>query len=191
MRRDEAELLLDEARQMNDGGWVRHSYNVAYLAEKIAELCNMDIEKAYCYGLIHDIGRRSGKIQASHIIEGYKYMQEKGYCEEARICLTHTFQYKNTEAIYDNWDCEEKEIEIVKKYLDNIEYNDYDRLIQLCDALTLEKGYCEAEKKMVSSVMKFGFKKLTLKKWKAILELKEYFDAKTGIDIYCLFRECK
>lgn len=106
---------------------------------------------------------------------------------EARICLTHTFQYKDIEGIYDVWDCSQEEKEFVADYLSSITYDDYDKLIQLCDALSLADGYCYAEQKMVSSVMKFGFKDTTLLKWKAILELKEYFDRKSGVDVYSLF----
>ena len=35
--------------------------------------------------------------------------------------------------------------------------------------------------------MKFGFKETTLRKWKAILELKKYFDEKIDGDVYTLF----
>ena len=72
-------------------------------------------------------------------------------------------------------------------YLKDIIYDDYDKLIQLCDALSLADGYCFAEKKMVSSVIKFGFKDTTISKWKAILDLKEYFDNKAKGNIYELF----
>ena len=73
------------------------------------------------------------------------------------------------------------------EYLENIAYDDYDKLLQLCDALSWATGYCCAEKKMVSSVLKFGFKDTTIDKWKAILTLKEYFDGKIGGDVYSLF----
>ena len=99
----------------------------------------------------------------------------------------HTFQYQDVEAIYDVWDCNSEEKQFVAEYLKGITYNDYDKLIQLCDALSLANGYCYAEKKMVSSVIKFGFKDTTINKWKAILELKEYFDEKIQSDVYLLF----
>ena len=35
--------------------------------------------------------------------------------------------------------------------------------------------------------MKYGFKETTLSKWKAILELKKYFDEKIKGDVYTLF----
>lgn len=187
MNRTTAENLLAEAESMNKGAWIKHSYNVAYLAEKIANKAGMDSEKAYIYGLLHDIGRRNGNMQARHAVEGYKFLTNIGFDEGARICLTHTFQYKDIEAIYDAWDCTDEEKKFVEKYLKEINYNDYDKLIQLCDALSLENGYCYAEKKMVNSVLKFGFKDTTINKWKAILELKKYFDEKIHGDVYLLF----
>lgn len=188
MNRETAEELMKEARRMNDGVWVEHSYNVARLAEKIAEKAGMDKDKAYVIGLLHDIGRRNGTMQARHAIEGYQFLTDLGFEEGARICLTHTFQYKNVEAIYDTWDCTGDEKEFLENYLNEITYTDYDKLIQLCDALSLATGYCYVEKKMVNSVMKFGFKDTTINKWKAILELKEYFDRKIEEDVYELFR---
>lgn len=182
-----AEQLLQEAGKLNDGPWVTHSRYVAYLAEKIALKAGMNSEKAYILGLLHDIGRRNGKMEARHAWEGYLYLNELGFAEGARICLTHTFQYKDVEATYDTWDCSDEEKHFIENYLKNITYNDYDKLIQLCDALSLSDGYCYAEQKMVSSVMKYGFKETTLSKWKAILELKRYFDEKIEGDVYTLF----
>lgn len=187
MDRITAERLLAEARNLNNGAWIEHSYNVAHLAEKISDKAGMDSEKAYVLGLLHDIGRRNGDMEARHALEGFQFLNDMGFDEGARICLTHTFQYKDIEGIYDNWDCNCEEKQFIEDYLNNITYNDYDKLIQLCDALSLANSYCYAEKKMVSSVIKFGFKNTTINKWKAILELKEYFDNKIMGDIYALF----
>lgn len=189
MKRKQAEELLLEAKQMNDGAWISHSRNVARLAEKIAEKAGMNSEKAYVLGLLHDIGRRNGSTKARHAIDGFRYLADLSFEEGARICLTHTFQYKNVDAIYDEWDCTRDEKDFLKEYLKVIRYSDYDRLIQLCDALTFASGYCYAEKKMVNSVLQNGFKDTTVKKWKAILSLKEYFDHKIGGDVYDLFEE--
>ena len=117
-------------------------------------------------------------MEARHALEGYHFLNDIGFEEGARICLTHTFQYKDVDGIYDKWDCTYEEKQFIINYLNDIIYDDYDRLIQLCDALSLSNGYCYAEKKMVSSVIKFGFKDTTISKWKAILDLKEYFDIK-------------
>lgn len=187
MDRITAEKMLAEAESMNKGAWVEHSNRVARLAEKIAAKADMNSEKAYIYGLLHDIGRRNGNMQARHAIEGYKFLTHIGFDEGARICLTHTFQYKDVDAIYDTWDCTNAEKQFIAEYLEEITFDDYDKLIQLCDALSLANGYCYAEKKMVNSVIIFGFKDTTINKWEAILELKEYFDEKIGGDVYLLF----
>ena len=126
-------------------------------------------------------------MEARHAWEGYMFLNELGFTEGARICLTHTFQYQDVDAIYDSWDCSDEEKKFIDNYLRNTTYDDYDKLIQLCDALSLSDGYCYAEKKMVSSVMKYGFKELTIQKWKAILGLKKYFDEKIDGDVYTLF----
>lgn len=187
MDRITAEKIISEAELKNDGAWISHSYKVARLAEKIALKANMDAEKAYVIGLLHDIGRRNGEMHARHALEGYNYLTEIGFEDGARICLTHTFQYQDVEAIYDTWDCNSEEKDFVKRYLEMVVYDDYDKLIQLCDALSLSDGYCYAEKKMVSSIIKFGFNNTTVNKWKAILKLKEYFDKKIDGDVYKLF----
>ena len=187
MIRVNAEQLLQEAQKLNDGPWIRHSQLVGRLAERIAQKAGMDTEKAYVYGLLHDIGRRKGQMESRHALEGYLFLSELGFAEGARICLTHTFQYQNVDAIYDSWDCSDEEKGFIENYLNSITYNDYDKLIQLCDALSLSDGYCYAEKKMVNSVMKYGFKETTLRKWKAILELKKYFDEKIEGEVYALF----
>lgn len=189
MNREQAEILLREAEQRNSGPWIGHSRKVAGLAEKIAERSGMDSNRAYILGLLHDIGRRNGSMQARHALEGYRFLTEMGEEEAAGICMTHTFQYQNLNGIYDSWDCTEEEKEWISQYLESIVYDDYDRLIQLCDALSLSDGYCYAEKKMVSSVLKFGWKDTTAEKWKAILNLKSYFDDKIKGDVYTLFKE--
>lgn len=79
MDRAIAENLLIEAESMNKGAWVDHSYHVAHLAEKIACKAGMNSEKAYIYGLLRDIGRRNGNMQARHAIEGYKYLTHIGF----------------------------------------------------------------------------------------------------------------
>lgn len=70
--RAEAEKILEEAGQCNFGPWVNHSRITAKCAEKIAELCeNLDSEKAYILGLLHDIGRKFGVRHLGHVSDGY------------------------------------------------------------------------------------------------------------------------
>ncbi|MBQ8877585.1 MAG: HDOD domain-containing protein, partial [Lachnospiraceae bacterium] len=90
--REEAKKLLAEAETHNAGAWARHSEVVAFCAERIAQACpDLDAEKAYVLGLLHDIGRRFGVKHFGHIYDGYRYMNELGYDEVARICASHSF----------------------------------------------------------------------------------------------------
>ena len=181
----EAEELLEEAEKLNPGSWTAHCKTAGICARKIAERCRgLDEDKAYVMGLLHDIGRREGIMDMKHIICGYHFMKSKGYVDISRICLTHFFPYKDIRAYNGKNDCTEKETQFIEKYLEETEYDDYDRLIQLCDALSFPDGPTFLEKRLVDVVMRRGFNDLTVDKWKAFFKLKEYFDEKAGQDIY-------
>lgn len=183
----DAKKLLYESEQRNPGAWVGHSKATAFCARVIAERCeNLNYDTAYILGLLHDIGRREGITDMRHIIDGYQFMKSIGYDICARICLTHSFPYKDIRSYNGQNDCTTEETEFIKSFLDSTEYDDYDRLIQLCDALALPIGATYIEKRLVDVVIRRGFNDLTIPKWKAFLELKDYFDKKTGTDIYNL-----
>ena len=88
LRIDVAQDIICEAEKMNAGLWIEHSKVVANCSKAIAEKCdNLDSNKAYVLGLLHDIGRREGVTDMRHIIDGYKFMEIKGYDECARIFI--------------------------------------------------------------------------------------------------------
>lgn len=181
----EAELLLSEAEKLNPGLWVSHSKIVGFCARVIAEKCdNLEADTAFVFGLLHDIGRRAGVCEMKHIVNGYRFMKSIGYDDIARICLTHSFPYKNINAYTGQNDCTTEETKFITTFLANTEYNDYDRLIQLCDALALPNGATFLEKRLVDVTLRRGFNDLTIPKWKTFYELKNYFDDKIGTDIY-------
>ena len=183
----EAEKLLYEAEQRNPGAWIGHSKTTAFCAKAIAEHCdNLDADITYILGLLHDIGRREGVTDMRHIIDGYNYMTSLGYDDCAKICLTHSFPYKDIKSYNGQNDCTAEETEFINTFIENTEYEDYDKLIQLCDALALPDGATYIEKRLVDVVMRRGFNDLTIQKWKSFFGLKEYFDKKTGTDIYKL-----
>ena len=183
----EAIKLLNEAEQRNPGDWIGHSKTAAFCVKTIAEQCdNINADTAYIFGLLHDIGRREGVTDMRHIIDGYRFMTSLSYGDCARICLTHSFPYKDIRSYNGQNDCTAQEAEFIKTFIINTEYNDYDKLIQLCDALALPDGATYIEKRLVDVVMRRGFNYLTIPKWRAFLESKDYFDKKTGADIYQL-----
>ena len=72
-------------------------------------------------------------------------------------------------------------------FLTEIIYDDYDRLIQLCDCLGTTKNVVILEKRTIDVVKRHGFTDFTLKKWDSQFALKEYFDKLCGMNIYNLF----
>ena len=195
--KDEATLILSWANEQNPGPWINHCKFSAIAAETIALKCGMDVEKSYVFGLLHDIGYfayRDFKGDTCHIYSGYTLMMDKGYNEVARICLTHSFPYKDFRAyLGTDMTCSDNEKDFVSTFLSEIEYDDYDRLVQLCDCLSTTQGICIVEKRLISAVMKGTYNEFIYKNWCSFLELKEYFDKKCNMNINNLFYDdiCK
>ena len=187
MNRTQAHALLDWAHDQNPGPWREHVLHAARAAEKIAQRAGLDPERAYVSGVIHDIGRFEGVRAMHHIIAGYNLLTEKGEHELARICMTHSFPGGNPYSYLGKWDVTEEEKAFVIDYVENCEFDDYDRLIQLCDALALSEGVCLIEKRLVDVAIRHGVTEHTSAKWKATLEIQKYFESRMGCGLYSLF----
>jgi hypothetical protein len=182
-----ATQLMSEAEKRNPGLWVKHSFFTAQAAANIASVHPaLDPSVAYILGYLHDIGRREGVTSNRHIIDGYFYLLKMGYDDAARICLTHPFALKNIDVISGKWDCSQEEFEFVREYLSKIEFNVYDRLIQLCDAVSLPGGFCLMEKRMVDVAIRYGVNPYTVEKSKAYFEIQKEFEQVIGDSIYKL-----
>ncbi len=185
--RAEAEALVEEASQLSPGRWPDHVRNAALAAEAIAQAHpDLDPERAYVMGLLHDIGRRVPNTSMRHVIDGYTYMMELGYDDCARICLTHSFPLQNVHAHAGEWDCTSAELEFVTQWLADVEYTDYDNLIQLCDGLALPDGCCQLEVRLVDVARRHGINNLTLPRWEATFAIKRHFEAIIAQSIYDL-----
>ena len=184
---EQAMQELKVAAANNPGPWEQHSLVTADNARRIAEkVPGMDPEKAYVMGILHDIGRRVGVTGMLHVIDGYNYMMQLGEPEVAAICLTHSFASPNIEHFEGKHDCTAEQKAFIKAFVENREYDDYDKLIQLCDALSLPTGPCLMEKRFVDVALRYGVRDYTTKRWAGYLEHKKYFDALCGCDIYTL-----
>lgn len=184
--RKEAEKLLEESGRLNPGPWVNHSRYVAYCAQKIAEnIDGMDEEKSYILGLLHDIGRRFGFSYIAHVIDGYNFFMNKGYDEPARICLTHSFNVKDINTYIGKKDISDEQYNLMKHLISSFEYDDYDRLIQLCDCLALPTGPVNIEERMDDVESRHGY--YPEAKRKNNYELKKYFENKMNKSIESLF----
>lgn len=183
----EAERELKLAAQLNPGPWEQHSISVAQNARLIAEKTKtMDCDHVYVMGLMHDIGRRAGIKGILHIFDGYDYMMNIGQEEIAHICLTHSFPLKDVNTFSGKYDCSLEQKKFLQEFLDHKEYNNYDILIQLCDAISLPNGACIMEKRFVDVALRHGLSDFTIAKWKAFMNAKKHFDELCDCNIYTL-----
>ncbi len=185
--KEKAIYELEMAVQMNPGPWKNHSCNVARAAEIIATHCKcLDREKAFICGLLHDIGRRTGIAAVRHIIDGYDYAISQGWDEVARVCLTHSFPVKDIEADIGKKDITKEQYDFIKNYLNSLEYDDYDKLIILCDALADANGFCILEKRFIDTTRRYGIYSFSVDRWNKTYEYKEYFEKMIDKPIYTL-----
>ena len=183
----EADKEIKSAAQLTPGPWVQHSISVAKNARLIADKVeSMDCDKAYVMGVMHDIGRRAGIKGILHIFDGYDYMMSIGQEEIARICLTHSFPIKDVNTFFGKYDCSAEQKSFLDEFLQNNELNNYDILIQLCDAISLPYGACIMEKRLIDVALRHGLPDFTIDKWKAFMNTKKYFDELCGCSIYTL-----
>lgn len=180
--RERALEILYDAEKSNPGGWVNHCLLVGQCAEQIAAKCGLDEEKAYVLGVLHDVGRKFGKFHFGHIVQGYKYMMKLGYDEAARICLTHSFPTKNIDEYIGKFDVPKEDIAEMENLLESINYNEYDKLIQLCDCLAGSEGVMNMEARMKDVKQRYGY--YPEKKREKNIGLKKYFEDITGENIY-------
>jgi HD superfamily phosphodiesterase len=184
-KREEAEELLKEAERCNPGPWGNHSRVAAHCAEKIAMECDdLDSNKAYILGLLHDIGRKFGVRHMGHVSDGYSYMLSLGYDEVAQICLTHSFNNQTTDEYIGKFDTTEEELKMIQDALNVATMDEYDRLIQLCDSLAGAEGVLDIEERMGD--VKYRYGSYPQSKWDSNLALKKHFEGKMGKDIYAV-----
>lgn len=181
--REEAMELVRDGLLCNPGPWGKHCLTTAHCAEKIASACgNMDAEKAYILGLLHDIGRKFGVKHLGHVLEGYLYMKSLGYDDVARICLTHSFNNHTVDEYIGKFDVSGDELSFIKTELDKIMYDDYDMLIQLCDSLAGTEGVLDIQQRMDDVKKRYGF--YPKNKWNTNIRLMNYFEKKANKNIY-------
>lgn len=183
----QAQQALTDAHSRNPGPWADHSRYVAAACQLIAAECpGLDPEKAYILGLLHDIGRYAGVTGERHLLDGYRYCMDRSWEEAARVCITHAFMIQDIRSSIGVFDVTEEEKAFMAQFLQNVHYDDYDRLVQLCDALALPTGFCLLEKRFVDVALRYGTCPYTVPRWKATLEIKAHFEAIIGFSIYDL-----
>jgi len=187
--RTKAEEMLLEAESRNPGPWGNHSRMVAKCAQRIAVNCGMDEEKAYILGLLHDIGRRYGVTYLAHVTDGYKYLMALGYDEPAKVCITHSFAEKDISGYIGNKDVSDEDYALLLRLLKLYEYDDYDRLIQLCDSIAFPDRVVDLKTRMDDVERRYGAA-YPLSKRQKNYELKRYFEKKMEKDLYEAVMDC-
>ena len=181
--REEAIALVRDGLACNPGPWGRHCLTAAHCAEKIASACGeMDSEKAYILGLLHDIGRKFGTRHLGHVSDGYTYMKSLGYDEVAKICLTHSFNNHTVDEYIGKFDVSQEELTLIKNKLVETVYDEYDLLIQLCDSLAGADGVLDIEERMNDVKRRYG--SYPQDKWDSNIELMHYFEKRMNQNIY-------
>lgn len=166
-----------------------HAAAVAHIAETIAsKTLYLNSEKAYILALLHDCGKYQDEYACHkfHGLAGYYYMLEKGYPDLARASLTHTFYKKDFELT--DYPFPPDDLKICRQLLQDIEYDDYDLLLQLADMINDMGKTCTLEYRVQSLCKR---RNIPTKDYAwvevALNAIKNYFDKKCGCDIYSLF----
>lgn len=163
MNLETAVKIINERHQVSYGNWYEHSFYVARAAYTIADMLKMDAEKAFVMGVMHDIGRSFSNGQFRHIRDGYEYLNNLGYPEIAKICLTHSFVIQDINTYVGKMDISDAERMKYQYILSRKQYDDYDRLIQLCDSISTSNGYVIPEKNLSQMLLSMVLRKQPLK----------------------------
>ena len=182
-----AQQALEQAAKSNPGAWVDHSKYVAEACKNIALRCkNLSADQAYLFGLLHDIGRYAGVTSEKHLIDGYRYCMERSWEKAAQICISHAFMIQDIHTSIGEFDVSDADYRFMETFVANAVYDDYDRLVQLCDSLALPTGFFLLEKRFVDVTLRYGVHPATIDRWKKILEIKALFEAQIGCSVYTL-----
>ena len=188
-----AKELLEWAYEQNPGPWFEHSLHVAHATENIIiELIkngyNLDADIAYNAALLHDIGRYKGFTKSViHSYDGYMYMNDLGYTGNAVICVTHSFPCKNEHIdIAAEWSLvpDHMRIQLVEILNEHCNYDLYNKVITLCDALADADGFTTLERRLISVGLRHGTTSHTSLHWKGFYAIKKELEALIGKSIY-------
>ncbi|HFJ9463476.1 HD domain-containing protein [Bacillus cereus] len=188
-----AKELLEWAYEQNPGPWFEHSLHVAHATENIIiELIKkgykLDADIAYNAALLHDIGRYKGFTKSViHSYDGYMYMNDLGYTGNAVICVTHSFPCKNEHIdIAAEWSLvpDHTRSRLVEILNEHCNYDLYNKVITLCDALADADGFTTLERRLISVGLRHGTTSHTSLHWKGFYAIKKELEALIGKSIY-------
>lgn len=169
--------------------YVFHTKGIAESCEIIAkQIASLNAEKAYVLGLLHDYGKKypEKELGGFHGHYGYDEMMQMGFPDVARVCLTHSFYASDfNKDDYKNYSS--KDLDWAQDKLKNIIFDDYDKLVQLCDMFFEGRNKVTFEKRFEGIMKRHNLSFDNIKNlYHHAEENKKYFDNKCGTDIYKL-----
>ncbi len=165
-----------------------HCLSVAFISKKIAQASsNLDPEKSYIYGLLHDAGRIKDERTEGifHGLTGFDYLVSHNMPDAARIAFTHCFY--EPQLNLSMYRMKPQDYVRSRELLKSLSFNDYDYLAQLADILNDCGRQCTIEYRFDSVAKRHNLNDQVVKaSIKKMNELKKYFDEKCRCNIYDL-----
>lgn len=138
--------------KINTSSWISHSFFASEVCSILAYHLGLDMDKAKIAGLLHDFGRKFNH-NFNHTIEGFEYLYNLGWINEAIGCLTHSFvcggRCSNNEPALDGFYLDDAgnakwkdgtNKDDMTLFLENYKYTIYDILLNIADLMSTDKG---------------------------------------------------
>ncbi|MDR1391198.1 MAG: HD domain-containing protein [Holosporales bacterium] len=166
-----------------------HSLTVAKAASSVAsKISQMDVDKAYIYGLMHDVGKfylSKGEIY-KHPRVGYELLKSLNY-DIAKICISHPFpDFFSYEHLLHYCRNDTLEANLVFDILKTLEKDNYVELIQFCDKISGVDSYVSIKDKVewYTKTCDIGQTELSRCYLKQLNSIKSKFDKLISEDVY-------
>lgn len=184
------EILMNGKNINPTGSWVEHSIRVGQAAERIAKKIGIDSDKAAAMGYLHDIGKIYGEPYSQHIVKGYEYLKSMGISDEyANICLTHSYLNNDINCTAGGIpDKDSYKYQFRKDFIENHQYNIYDKIIECCD-LFCTAQFMTMDERLIEIMLRKGAHDNTVYHITYAQKLKKELEEKMGCNLYSLFPE--
>lgn len=184
------EILMNGKNINPTGTWVEHSIRVGQAAERIAKKIGIDSDKAAAMGYLHDIGKIYGEPYSQHIVKGYEYLKSMGISDEyANICLTHSYLNNDINCTAGGIpDKDSYKYQFRKDFIENHQYNIYDKIIECCD-LFCTAQFMTMDERLIEIMLRKGAHDNTVYHITYAQKLKKELEEKMGCNLYSLFPE--
>lgn len=184
------EILMNGKNINPTGSWVEHSIRVGQAAERIAKKIGIDSDKAAAMGYLHDIGKIYGEPYSQHVVKGYEYLKSMGISDEyANICLTHSYLNNDINCTAGGIpDKDSYKYQFRKDFIENHQYNIYDKIIECCD-LFCTAQFMTMDERLIEIMLRKGAHDNTVYHITYAQKLKKELEEKMGCNLYALFPE--